>query len=167
MKNVLKKNSGFTIIEVMIVLAIAGLIMVIVFLAVPQLQRSQRNEARKSIINRVSAEINNYASNNQGNIPTTAALFTGFVTRYLSGIDIKDPSTGTNLVVNGTYSKAGLTGSAAPTGPQTSPIPGGAQYADGAICAGEFPTTAGAKPRNFAIWSTLEGGGGTYCIDNH
>ncbi|MDQ3065292.1 MAG: prepilin-type N-terminal cleavage/methylation domain-containing protein, partial [bacterium] len=33
-------NKGFTIIEVLIVLAIAGLIMLIVFLAVPALQRN-------------------------------------------------------------------------------------------------------------------------------
>ena len=38
-----KHRSGFTIIEIMIVLAIAGLIMLIVFLAVPALQRASRN----------------------------------------------------------------------------------------------------------------------------
>jgi prepilin-type N-terminal cleavage/methylation domain-containing protein len=39
-------QKGFTIIEVLIVLAIAGLIMVIVFLAVPALQRNARNTQR-------------------------------------------------------------------------------------------------------------------------
>ena len=34
-----RKSEGFTIIEVLVVLAIAGLIMVVVFLAVPALQR--------------------------------------------------------------------------------------------------------------------------------
>jgi prepilin-type N-terminal cleavage/methylation domain-containing protein len=38
-KKLSKKEKGFTIIEVMIVLAIAGLIMLVVFLAVPALQR--------------------------------------------------------------------------------------------------------------------------------
>ncbi len=38
---------GFTIIEVMIVLAIAALILIIVFLAVPALKRSQRNLERR------------------------------------------------------------------------------------------------------------------------
>ena len=47
LQNLKKRNQGFTIIEVMIVLAIAGLIMLIVFLAVPALQRNQRNTARK------------------------------------------------------------------------------------------------------------------------
>lgn len=38
-----KRQTGFTIIEVLIVLMIAGLIMVIVFLAVPALRRNARN----------------------------------------------------------------------------------------------------------------------------
>jgi prepilin-type N-terminal cleavage/methylation domain-containing protein len=45
-KELTKKADGFTIIEVMIVLAIAGLIMLVVFLAVPSLQRNSRNEPR-------------------------------------------------------------------------------------------------------------------------
>jgi len=43
-----QNNQGFTIIEVLIVLAIAGLIMLVVFLAVPALQRNSRNTQRKS-----------------------------------------------------------------------------------------------------------------------
>lgn len=44
-KNLTKK--GFTIIEVVLVLAIAGLIFLMVFLALPALQRSQRDTQRK------------------------------------------------------------------------------------------------------------------------
>jgi prepilin-type N-terminal cleavage/methylation domain-containing protein len=40
-------KQGFTIIEIMIVLAIAGLILLIVFLAIPALERSTRNTERK------------------------------------------------------------------------------------------------------------------------
>ena len=44
-----KRNTeGFTIIEVMIVLAIAALILLIVLLAVPALQRQFRNTAIKN-----------------------------------------------------------------------------------------------------------------------
>ena len=43
-----RKAAGFTIIEVMIVLAIAGIIMAIVFLAIPAIQRSNRNTQRRS-----------------------------------------------------------------------------------------------------------------------
>lgn len=53
------RNSGFTIIEVMIVLAIAALIMLIVFLAVPALQRHVRNLKRKNDIATISSQLIN------------------------------------------------------------------------------------------------------------
>ena len=64
-----RKDSGFTIIEVLIVLAIAGLIMVVVFLAVPALQRSGRNNALNTNANNVYTGVNNYVSNNNGTVP--------------------------------------------------------------------------------------------------
>ena len=68
----LKSNKqGFTIIEVMIVLAIAALILLVVFLAVPALQRSQRNSARKNDAARMSAAAIEYVSNNNGVLPST------------------------------------------------------------------------------------------------
>ena len=66
-------RQGFTIIEVMIVLAIAALILLVVFLAVPALQRSQRNNARKSDASRLAAAIVDYTSTSQGVLPTTCA----------------------------------------------------------------------------------------------
>ena len=71
----LKKNNkgGFTIIEVMIVLAIAGLIMLIVFLAVPALQRSARNTQRKNEAAQVAAAVASYISNNGGSLPGAVA----------------------------------------------------------------------------------------------
>ena len=70
MLNKLKKsdNKGFTIIEVMIVLAIAGLIILIVLLAVPALQRNGRNTAIKNDASALTAAVAEYASNNDGNI---------------------------------------------------------------------------------------------------
>ena len=61
-----KDNKGFTIIEVLIVLAIAGLIMLIVFLAVPALQRNQRNTARNNEASRISAAITECVANRNG-----------------------------------------------------------------------------------------------------
>ena len=61
-----RKESGFTIIEVLIVLAIAGLIMLIVFLAVPALQRNSRNNARNQEASRVSAAITECLANRNG-----------------------------------------------------------------------------------------------------
>lgn len=69
-----KKSEGFTIIEVMIVLAIAGLILLIVFLAVPALQRNSRNTQRKTDIGRIGSAATTVVSNNNGTI--SAATFT-------------------------------------------------------------------------------------------
>ena len=51
------KEKGFTIIEVMIVLAIAGLILLIIFLAVPALQRNVRNTQRKTDVTAIAAAV--------------------------------------------------------------------------------------------------------------
>lgn len=65
-KQVKLNQKGFTIIEVLIVLAIAGLIMLIVFLAIPSLQRSQRNSARDTEASRISAAVTECLSNKNG-----------------------------------------------------------------------------------------------------
>lgn len=62
-------RSGFTIIEVLIVLAVAGLILLIVFLAVPALQRAARNTQRKNDVSAIGSAISNYIDNNGGNLP--------------------------------------------------------------------------------------------------
>jgi len=60
---------GFTIIEVVLVLAIAGLIFLMVFIALPALQRSQRDQARKSDVSSVAAAVTSFTSNNRGEFP--------------------------------------------------------------------------------------------------
>lgn len=67
------QSEGFTIIEVMIVLAIAALILLIVLLAVPALQRNARNTAIKNDAGNVVAGINEFRSNNDGANPTAVA----------------------------------------------------------------------------------------------
>lgn len=74
-----KRSEGFTIIEVMIVLAIAGVIMLVVFLAVPSLQRSSRNTQAKNDAQNVAGAITESISLNNGKLPTNLAG-TGTVT---------------------------------------------------------------------------------------
>lgn len=64
-----KQQKGFTIIEVLIVLAIAGLIVLIVFLAVPALQRNSRNTQRKNDVSAVMGAIQEHVNNNSGKLP--------------------------------------------------------------------------------------------------
>lgn len=63
-----KDNQGFTIIEVLIVLAIAGLIMIIVFLAVPALQRNQRNQSFRTQANNIATAYQEVSANKGGAI---------------------------------------------------------------------------------------------------
>lgn len=98
LQNIKKRNEGFTIIEVLIVLAIAGLIMLIVFLAVPALQRNSRNTRRRDDVGKALAAVNDWVTNNGGKIPTegTAAE----VTQATSDIqDAAGLSTGVTLVL--------------------------------------------------------------------
>lgn len=69
MKQLHKKQQGFTIIEVMIVLVIAAVILLIVFLAVPALQRNSRNTQRKNDVANLLAGISEFAANHNGQLP--------------------------------------------------------------------------------------------------
>ena len=66
-----KSQKGFTIIEVALVLAVGALIFLVVFLAVPALQRNQRNDARKRDQSSVVEAITSYTSNNPSSKLTT------------------------------------------------------------------------------------------------
>jgi prepilin-type N-terminal cleavage/methylation domain-containing protein len=71
--NLKKRTEGFTIIEVLIVLAIAGLIMLIVFLAVPALQRNSRNTQRRNDVQASLGSMQEVINNNNGKLPATVA----------------------------------------------------------------------------------------------
>lgn len=66
----LNNKKGFTIIEVVLVLGIAGLIFLMVFIALPALQRNRRDTQRTSDISRLAAALTNYQTNNSGAIPS-------------------------------------------------------------------------------------------------
>ena len=65
-------SQGFTIIEVLIVLAIAGLILLIVFLAVPALQRNGRNTTKRSDASKALGAVGEFISANNSKLPVTA-----------------------------------------------------------------------------------------------
>lgn len=158
----------------MIVLAIAGLIMVIVFIAVPQLQRAQRDNARQSIANRIKAEIETYAGNNQGLYPFSTCIGPGttgqwcdFITRYISGkVNVKDPSTGNDVITASSGRPQAYVSTTNPLPPTTQ---GQIVIAYGAKCNGEQLTNSGtASPnsRTYALMIGLDRSNTVYCIDN-
>lgn len=146
-----KSKSGFTIIEVVLVLAIAGLIFLIVFLAVPALQRSQRDTARKNDLGRLVAAIQSYQSNNRGELPSDlggAGASAILSSNYLG--TFSDPS-GSN------YSFAVSTD---PTADPATPTSSKINYVKAKDCSGN---SKGA--RTVAVIIGLEGGG-VYCQTN-
>ena len=68
----IKHKKGFTIIEVVLVLAIAGLIFLMVFVALPTLQRSQRDTQRRQDAARVVTAVTEWFAN--GNPATGSYL---------------------------------------------------------------------------------------------
>lgn len=153
----MKKNNvqqkGFTIIEVVLVLAIAGLIFLIVFLAVPALQRSQRDTQRRNDVGRFVAQINQYQANNNGNVPTNSTTLSKFVDDYLDvGDDVfADPTTDSYNIQFRTV------------GSDTIAI-GDMLYYKKAKCGSGVAATASGD-RTVAVITRLEGAG-TYCQDN-
>lgn len=85
-----RKQEGFTIIEVLIVLAIAGLIMLIVFLAVPALQRNSRNTQRTNDASRISAAVTECLNNNNGSVTTCSVASLGTAAGIGAYITIAD-----------------------------------------------------------------------------
>ncbi|MBW3569140.1 type II secretion system GspH family protein [Candidatus Parcubacteria bacterium] len=142
MKKLQKNQKGFTIIEVLIVLAIAGLIMLIVFLAVPALQRNSRNTAIRNDAGNVLSGVSEFVANNNGQLPTTINV---------SGTDvtISGPS-GTSPVVSKVRAGTGVApGGAAPA------APGSINIAFNTGCNGNSPV---AKNRAVAALFKVESG---------
>ena len=151
MLNKLKKtsNKGFTIIEVMIVLAIAGMIILVVLLAVPAVQRSGRNAAIKTDAGAVAAGISEFSTNNNGAVPSGAtAISTAAGTVTFSGAAGTTPTT---AKVQGATTVTQSTAAALP-------VAAGA----GAITVWLAHSCAGTpSTRAFAIVYATEGTGGT------
>ncbi len=140
-----KGQSGFTIIEVVLVLAIAGLIFLMVFIALPALQRSQRDTQRRDDVSRAVSQLQSYATNNRGDLPSNGE-FDDFMDSYLRAGDneFNDPLTG------GTYQEV--------TGTDATPGEGQIQYAANAECSGESVVSVSGR-RQAAVRVALESGG--------
>ncbi|HUC86900.1 MAG TPA: prepilin-type N-terminal cleavage/methylation domain-containing protein [Candidatus Saccharimonadales bacterium] len=136
----LRNNKGFTLIELVIVLAIAALILAAILLAVTGAQKSRRDSQRKTDLGQISAELEQYGSNNSGNYPATQAAFN---TAFKSGASYNNA----NWIDPLSGSAYDFAGAQAPTTGQ----PAGIAY-----------TLAG---RTYTICINLEVGG-TNCISN-
>ena len=64
-----KFRAGFTIIEVVLVLAVAGLIFLVAFSALPALQVSSRDTQRRESISTLISRVKEFQTNNRGSLP--------------------------------------------------------------------------------------------------
>lgn len=147
------KQKGFTIIEVVLVLAIAALIFLMVFIALPALQRNQRDTARKTVLGKVASAVTNYQSNNRGAQPDSGSDLSGYVDGTTDGSDTVIDNEYTVMVKLGdTDDDAG--------GADTKTV----QVITGAKCNdNNKSTTTGASKRNAAVIMKMENGDAFTC----
>ena len=89
----MKSKKGFTIIEVVLVLAIAGLIFLMVFVALPNMQRNQRDTQRRQDYADLFANVNTYIADHKGSLPSVGTHPKGQVdSTNLINSDGTDPS---------------------------------------------------------------------------
>jgi prepilin-type N-terminal cleavage/methylation domain-containing protein len=160
-------KKGFTIIEVVLVLAIAGLIFLMVFIALPALQRSQRDTQRRDDMARVATAINQFQTNNGGKLPNqTNPETTGerFIEKYLKADgegDFVDPSGEDYTVV---FTDEVEDGEAQNTLKADAEPGFQVTVYTNASCNGETAIKSPNK-RDYAIVYKLEGSG-VYCSDS-
>ncbi len=163
------RNKGFTIIEVLIVLAIAGLILLIVFLAVPALQRNSRNTQRKNDVAALLGAAAEFSNNNNGrmaNSCTGNAVVS--VTNTTTGSVAAEAKVGYYNVgcAQGDASavgRAGIRATYANTGPYTTANQDFVTLVPAARCSTTTvgQTTAGSA-RQWAAVYTIENTAGTF-----
>lgn len=124
-----QNEAGLTIVETLIVLATAAVILLIVLLAIPTLQRNSRNNQRTQDAQTILAAVSQWELNHAGTIPDTTNL-QNFLTSYYSskltffeptGISVSTPSADSvpppptpadlaNLIVSNHYKCSGASG---------------------------------------------------------
>ncbi len=190
-----QNRPGFTLIEVVLVLAIAGLIFLMVFIALPALNQGQRNTQRKRDAAAIVTAMNQWYTHNSSSVSDNYSNrynkqkgFCTFYKRYV-GDEMVDPSTGkpykvalwgSTMVIdciNGDTENRGAydtevhgSGGLGDSDNWAAMEVGDIQYDDGAYCEDEgFNDDIGggrySGSKIFAIRIRLEGGA-TLCLDN-
>ena len=167
----MNKHKGFTIIEVVLVLAIAGLIFLMVFIALPALQRSQRNTQYKNNVVMGASMVRSYQANNRGMLPPSTG-----------GVDFVVGNMGDGRAFNSYVQSSGLQeGTLIKVNPNFTRIGsntwngrGRVFISPGSACAQpslpfEVGAIVGVLERGAAsVWTVLEEGGDQgmiYCVD--
>jgi prepilin-type N-terminal cleavage/methylation domain-containing protein len=150
------RKDGFTIVEIMIVMAIIGLMLLAMLLVVPALRRNQRNKQRRDDVGSLITGMGEYATNNSGALPTNATQFGQVIgtlannyTDGLARLGYYDPQTEVDYL----YSTSAA---ATPT------LDASRVYVRNyAKCNGSTMTTTGATRRNVVVLFSVETSGAT------
>jgi prepilin-type N-terminal cleavage/methylation domain-containing protein len=177
MNRLTKLNKGFTIIEVVLVLAIAGLIFLMVFIALPALQSGQRDTSRRQDVGSVATAVNSFISTNRNRLPETGDDLGTYVTDTGKWSSFMEPVSGaiTDVVVS-----AAPAGRTAPTrlemngnADQRGLFDGKAVVQFGARCGTGTSGTSATQTfgrgtaRQYVVVTLLETGNGTpFCQDS-
>lgn len=157
------EDRGFTLLETVIVLAIGGMILALVFSALGSAQASKRDTQRKQDLQRMNDAIQLWATQT-GSYPAAsdvASSTTNFMTNYFQ--NLKDPSSGSTYQVVFHSAQIGNVTNT-PTGTNT------IDYTIGYYCVPNDPAGNYLHPaaltRSYTVMIKLEQGGGITCNDN-
>ncbi len=172
-------KKGFTFIEVALVLAVAGLIFAMVFIALPALQRSSRDTVRSDDVADFIANVKKYQTNNRGALPgggdsgrettvtgyndtgsTDDTTWQGFYNKYL-GNNFYDPS-GENYKLRVIDCDGDSVGKLCEDASMDSDELGTLLVVKQAKC-NNTDVVMSSNPRNLAVLYKLEGSGGISC----
>ena len=157
----MNKKNGFTIIEVSLVLAIAGMILLLVFIALPGLQRSQRDSRRKDDIMKLADNIKKYQSNNnRGSLPLNASELYENVVKPFIGNDFMDPDGDEYTFTDGSCPNASNGAKCAEATARPAIV-----YAPGTSCGDNNVAVKVANKRKATLLYKLESGEAAWCYE--
>ena len=160
------QKPAFTIIEVVLVLAIAGLIFLMVFIALPALQRNQRDTQRKNDMSRLKTAIDSYKANNRGKVPEFSII--GYANMPFSttelGVNYLKAGEGEFKDPNGEEYLARAANTRAVGFKVSSNFSNSVFITFSKKCGSDGALVEADGTNNYAIQYVLEGGG-TYCLD--
>ena len=149
-------KQGFTIIEVVLVLAIAGLIFLMVFVALPALQRSQRDTQRRQDYADLLSSITSYMTNNNGSLPGDSATLPADKYINSTGNGPSGNAYTITVITCGNSNNCGISDFK----DATSDAEGSVYIVKSATCNDGAPVKVGSK-KAFAVYGGLETG--RYC----
>jgi prepilin-type N-terminal cleavage/methylation domain-containing protein len=154
-----QNKKGFTIIEVLFVLVIAGIIMLIVFVAIPQLRKQTRNTQMKDVMSRISAELENYSTQANGSYPGDNTSFGNFKVNYIEKQQkqFKDPLSDSIVAIVQSSVTSDLV--------DFDSDPRNVLYMKGKKCTSDGQNVENGTSRSYALVTHLNDNV-PYCLDN-